>query len=235
MRLYIVRHADPDYENNTITPEGHMEAKALAKRFQREGLDYIYSSPKGRAIHTMQYTAQALGVEAEILEWTREYEDWFIELERHGRMVAWQIPGEHIRSELPLVMSGSWHNLTDIKGHTQILHRYNETVTASDLFLKKHGYERFGGKYRCIKPNRSKIAVFCHKGFGLTWLAHLLEIPPPLVWSGFWLPPSSVTTVLFDERSEEWAVPRCLGLGDVSHLYEANLPVRPRGIRANFY
>lgn len=28
MRLYIIRHADPDYPNNTITPAGHLEAKA---------------------------------------------------------------------------------------------------------------------------------------------------------------------------------------------------------------
>jgi hypothetical protein len=76
--------------------------------------------------------------------------------------------------------------------------------------------------------------VFCHGGFGLTWLAHLLALPLPLVWSGFWLPPSSVTTMLFDERSPEWAVPRCIGLGDVSHLYAAGLQVQARGIMANF-
>jgi hypothetical protein len=76
--------------------------------------------------------------------------------------------------------------------------------------------------------------VFCHGGFGLTWLAHLLALLLPLVWSGFWLPPSSVTTMLFDERSPEWAVPRCIGLGDVSHLYAAGLQVQARGIMANF-
>jgi probable phosphoglycerate mutase len=54
------------------------------------------------------------------------------------------------------------------------------------------------------------------------------------MWSGFWLPPSSVTTVLFEERSAEWAVPRCIGLGDVSHLHMAGLGVQPSGIKANF-
>jgi probable phosphoglycerate mutase len=43
-----------------------------------------------------------------------------------------------------------------------------------------------------------------------------------------------VTTVLFEERSAERAAPRCIGLGDVSHLYAAGLPVRPRGIKGNF-
>jgi len=30
-----------------------------------------------------------------------------------------------------------------------------------------------------------------------------------------------VTTFLMEERSTEWAVPRCLGFADVSHLYAA--------------
>lgn len=76
--------------------------------------------------------------------------------------------------------------------------------------------------------------MFCHAGLGLTWLAHLLAIPPTLFWAGFWLAPSAVTTILFEERTPEWAVPRCIGLGDVAHLYEAGLSVRPRDIRANF-
>ena len=41
--------------------------------------------------------------------------------------------------------------------------------------------------------------------------------------------------ILFDERSDQWAVPRCIGLADVSHLYQAGLPVQPSGIKANFY
>ncbi|MDQ4100550.1 MAG: hypothetical protein M3121_08630 [Chloroflexota bacterium] len=65
------------------------------------------------------------------------------------------------------------------------------------------------------------------------WLAHLLEIPLSLVWVGFWLPPRSVTTVLFEERSSKRAAPRCIGLGDVPHLYAAGLPVRPHGIKGN--
>jgi probable phosphoglycerate mutase len=78
------------------------------------------------------------------------------------------------------------------------------------------------------------VAVFTHGGLGATWLAHLLEIPPPLAWAGFWLAPSSVTTVLLEERAELYATPRCLAVADTSHLYAADLPVRPRGIPANY-
>ena len=101
--------------------------------------------------------------------------------------------------------------------------------------MEAAGFRREEGRYRILKPNERKIAVFCHMGFGLAWLAHLLEMPLPLLWSGLWLAPSSVTTILMDTRSEQWAVPRCLGIGDVSHLYNINLPVSSQGIIANFY
>ena len=55
MRIYIIRHADPDYENDTITPRGHLEAKALAERMLQENIDSI-CSPLQRARHTMNYT-----------------------------------------------------------------------------------------------------------------------------------------------------------------------------------
>jgi broad specificity phosphatase PhoE len=99
--------------------------------------------------------------------------------------------------------------------------------------LERHGYVREDGCYRIQSPNRETIAVFCHLGFGLTWLSHLLELPFPLVWSAFWLPPSSVTTILFEERSEQWAIPRCTGLGSVSHLHKVGLPVSQMGLMAN--
>lgn len=72
MRLYIIRHADPDYPNNTITPEGHLEAQALAKRLSSHGLDRIYASPLGRALDTMRYTADSLGMTHEVEHWTQE-------------------------------------------------------------------------------------------------------------------------------------------------------------------
>ncbi len=232
MRLFIIRHADPDYPNNTITPAGHLEAQALAKRMSRIGLDYIYSSPLGRAIHTMQYTADALGMTGQIAEWTAELGDCRVRAEPWGDMCVWDLPGEVIRTRVPHVTAENWHTHEPLT-NPLLRETFERVVRDSDAFLARHGYRREGGRYRIERSNRDRIAVFCHGGFGLWWLAHLLELPLPLVWSGFFLPPSSVTTILFDERSDQWAVPRCLGVGDVSHLYAAGLPVQPSGIKAN--
>ena len=232
MRLYIVRHADPDYINDTITPEGHLEAQALAKRFQKEGLHKIYSSPLGRAKDTAKYTADLLNLELNIEHWTKELDD-HVSLEPWGRMFTINVPGEIIRGCEPLPDHETWYKRGPF-ANTNFHNTYKKLREFSDEFLSRHGYERQGGRYLCKRPNRDKIAVFCHGGFGLTWLSILLELPPSLVWAGFWMPPSSVTTILFDERSNQWAVPRCIGFGDVSHLYAEGLPVRPSGIIANF-
>jgi broad specificity phosphatase PhoE len=235
MRLYIIRHADPDYDNDTITADGHKEAKALSKRLAPEGLDKIYCSPLGRAKATMKYTTDLLNADYNIEHWTKElWPEMRLEGTPWGDIMAMDIPGENIRCEGNLPTHETWHQCASLKKYS-ILEAFEEVRKNSDNFLERHGYKREGGRYRILHPSEEKIAVFCHAGFGMTWLAHLLEIPVTLVWSGFWFPPSSVTTVLLEERSPGWAVPRCIGVGDVSHLYEAGLPVSSRGILANFY
>lgn len=235
MRLYLIRHADPDYPNNTITPAGHLEAQALAIRMKKLGLDFIYASPLGRAVHTAQYTADALNLKPEIAPWTAELgPECALTFQDHGTLAAWDTPGELIRETAPYVHHENWHEHDLFKPNPCLKSTFTRIGQDSDAFLTRHGYERQGGRYKILNGgNRHKIALFCHGGFGLWFLAHLLELPLPLVWAGFHLPPSSVTTILFDERSKRWAVPRCTGVGDVSHLYAANLPTQPAGIKAN--
>ena len=233
MRLSIIRHGDPDYTTDTLTEKGQREAQALAKRLANERLSHIYSSPLGRARETMSYTAEATQLIPLIEEWTRELAWWIPWQTPRERIAAWDLHGEIIRGQDSYPGHDDWHFLEYLENPIFRM-GYESLCERSDDLLRRHGYDRAGGRYRCARPTHDHIAVFCHGGFGLTWLAHLLALPLPLVWSGFWLPPSSVTTVLFDERSPEWAVPRCIGLGDVSHLYAAGLPVQARGIIANF-
>jgi probable phosphoglycerate mutase len=232
MLLYIIRHAEPDYEHDTITPEGHEEAKALAERLAGQGVDLIYSSPLGRAIATMKYTAELLKLEYAVEAWTREIPGLFDGATPWGALTAWDIPGEAVRGGENFPSHEDWHERPYIKVSAAKA-IFDTLKVDSDAFFARHGYVREGGRYRRVAPHGKKIAVFCHGGLGLTWLSHLLELPLPLVWTGFWLPPSSVTTILFEERSDDWAVPRCIGMGDVSHLYKAGLPVKRSGLLAN--
>lgn len=232
MRLYIIRHADPDYSIDSITPAGHLEAKALAQRMVQVAPTHLFSSPLQRARHTAQYTAEMLGREVAIEPWTAELSECRQRYEPWGELCVWDCPGEVIRSSPRMPTAEDWHERPEMANPL-----YREKMAYvrrnSDAFFARFGYERDNGRYRIVKANQDRIAVFCHGGFGLWWLSHLLEIPLPLMFSGFFMAPSSVTSVLFDERSTQWAVPRCLHMGDVSHLYAAGLPVSRSGIKAN--
>lgn len=233
MRLFIIRHADPDYPNNTITAAGHLEAKALSVRMARLGLDKIFVSPLGRARDTCRYTADLLGIEPVVLGWTQELPMPRIEQEVLGESTVWDVHGHTLRALPAEVTSENWHTFEPF-GHPEVRSQFEDLIVHSDVFLRELGFERQGRSYRVLRPdNRDKVAVFCHGGFGLTWLAHLLDIPLPRLWGGFFLPPSSVTTVLLDERVPGIATPRALGVGDISHLYAAGLPMQAAGIKAN--
>lgn len=232
MRLYLIRHADPDYPNNTITPAGHREAAALGERLKTAGLTHLYSSPLIRAIHTMEYTAKTTGLSHQIEEWTAELHDCTVELPGGLRWMVWDTHGEIIREKSPYHTHDDWHT-RDPFTHPMYRETFARIGKESDAFFARHGYVREGGRYRIVRSNTDRIAMFCHGGFGLWWLAHLLEIPLPLMWSGFWLPPTSVTTVLFDERSTTWAVPRAIGVADLSHLHAAGIEQSYHGLKAN--
>ncbi|MEF2247776.1 MULTISPECIES: histidine phosphatase family protein [unclassified Paenibacillus] len=231
MRLYIIRHADPDYERDTITAAGHLEAQALSRRLQRMGIDEIYSSPVPRALYTMQYTSELMQIAPSIQPWMAEL-DWRVTDKSGVKRSIWNTDGEWIRGQRPLPNEDNWHQFEAFQ-EDNFLSKYINLQGESDKFMASLGYFREDGVYRMVKPNKKQVAVFCHLGFGITWLSHLLELPLPRLWAGFSMAPSSVTTILLDERSEEFAVPRCLSWGDTSHLYEVGLPISKQGIVAN--
>ena len=53
MDIYLIRHADPDYANDSITELGVKEANKLGAYLKDVPLTHIYSSPMGRARKTM--------------------------------------------------------------------------------------------------------------------------------------------------------------------------------------
>ena len=54
MRLIFIRHAEPDYEHDSVTERGEREARLLAERLAREKVDGVYISSLGRAQRTAQ-------------------------------------------------------------------------------------------------------------------------------------------------------------------------------------
>ena len=68
MKLLIVRHGDPDYSIDSLTPTGWKEAELLSHRLQKLDVKAFYSSPLGRARETGRYTLEKLGLTAVIFD-----------------------------------------------------------------------------------------------------------------------------------------------------------------------
>ena len=49
MKILIIRHGDPDYENDTLTEHGRLEAEYLAEMLCKKDIKIFYTSPYGRA------------------------------------------------------------------------------------------------------------------------------------------------------------------------------------------
>ena len=49
MRILIIRHGDPDYEHDSLTPKGWKEAEYLSERISKMDIAAFYVSPLGRA------------------------------------------------------------------------------------------------------------------------------------------------------------------------------------------
>ena len=226
MRILIIRHGDPDYVNDTLTEKGHREAKLLAEKLGKEKIDYIYSSPLGRAKHTCDYTAKALGKEKEIVikDWLQEFGCPLTLPSGRERGIPWDmLPGEW-KDNPKMYDYQDWYK-QDFYETAGMERRYRHVIDGLDGVLKEHGYTRQGGVYQTEKGNTDTIAFFCHFGLEMVLLSHLCDISPVPLWHHFAALPTSVTTLYTEERREGIATFRCCGFGDCGHLYAGGEPL----------
>ena len=74
MKLLIVRHAEPDYEHDSLTEKGWREAGFLSQRLAQIPTKAYYVSPLGRAKDTAAPTLKATGGTAVECPWLREFD-----------------------------------------------------------------------------------------------------------------------------------------------------------------
>lgn len=232
MKLVLIRHAEPDYERDSLTEKGFREAALLGKRVAGWKPDFIYCSPLGRARATAAPALELLGREAQILPWAREFSAPVKDPETGEERIPWDLlPGRWTEEEryydyrewyrTPLMKSGG------------VEEEYRLVCEGLDRLLAEHGYVREGKCYRVEKPGADTVVIFCHLGVTLVMLSHLLGISPVLLWHGFFLAPTSVTALLTEERERGKAYFRCQAAGDTSHLLLGGEPVSGRGAFAD--
>ncbi|KAH3765358.1 phosphoglycerate mutase [Pelomyxa schiedti] len=242
--FFLVRHGDK--LGDDLTDIGVREADALAERMSGAQLTHVYTSPARRAQKTAKPTCDATGIEPVVLPWLMEASQ--LRVDQGGRNYCiWDTFGETIRGESKLPSTRDWATREPFNT-PEIVEAWNNFCDDVDSMLLQHGYKREGYVYRLVPPapevaevlqkhtgtcgvgHGGRIALFCHNGTLLFLLAHMLAIPLPLVFCGFFCCPSSVTTICMEQHSDEIAVPRCLGVADVSHLFKKGLEPVPRGM-----
>lgn len=225
MRILILRHADPDYEHDSLTEQGKREAELLASRLVKEPIDAAYVSPLGRAKLTASYTLAAKHMTAETCEWLREFRGRSNHKDSHGvteHTICWDyMPAEWTAD--PAMMTAEWYKNAASCIGTNVEEEYHFVVDNLDRLLEEHGYKRDGMIYRAVRPNHDTIALFCHFGVEGILLSRLLNIPAPMIHMGMVGLPSSYTSVVTEEREDGIASFRMVTFGDVSHLTQAGL------------
>lgn len=218
MKLIIVRHGDPDYEKDSLTPQGFKEADLVADRISKLDVKAFYCSPLGRAQDTARPTLQKMGRKAKTLSWLREYEGRIkINGEKKG---AWdRLPREW--TDNPDFYDYKKWIETDIMQSDNVPRTYKKVCKGIDKLLADHGYRHEGKHYLVENPNHDTVVLFCHFGVEAVILSHIFGCSPMVLWHNFVALPTSVTTLITEEREEGIAVFRTQQFGDVSHLYAA--------------
>ena len=208
MKIIIIRHGDPDYSIDSLTERGREEAELLKLRLDKMPIDAAYVSPLGRAALTAKIATAGRNVELVTKDWLREF------------VYIWDRLPEEYNAKKRLLDSPDWIKYVDKEG---VEERYKQVCDGLDELLKNHGYVHNGFDYDVVSPNHDNVFLFCHYGVECVILSHLLGVSPYPFFQGFCALPTSVTTIATEERRKGKASFRCIGFGDLSHLYAGNM------------
>ena len=233
MKILIIRHGEPDYSIDSLTGKGWREAEALAPRLMKEPISDVYVSPLGRAQDTAKpYLAQS-GKKIEILPWLHEFRGQ-ARYPDGGLGLVWNQKPQFWSREALFFDKDGWLTHPFISEGT-VPEIYRETQQGIETLLGKYGFSRDGYIWKCDQNPDTTIALFCHFGLGMVMLADLLGISPVVAWQSFFMPTSSVTTLITEERVKGEVFFKCMSVGDTSHLYATNEPVSHSGLYPEFF
>ena len=221
MRILLIRHAEPDYTVDSLTPKGRKEAELLSRRLVQYNIRDFYMSPLGRAQDTAAYTLQKLNRKVDTLPWLHEFMGSYPDpVSGKRRIVAWDVL-PRIWTEFPDVMDiRTWYRSPVFEGGN-VQEVWQQTVDGVNELLSRYGYQKDGPVWKCDNNGDFTIALFCHFGISMAVLGYLTDISPMVLWHRTLCCPSSVTEIVTEERIRGEVSFRITKLGDLTHLEAA--------------
>jgi len=231
MLFFYVRHGDPIYRPDSLTPKGEREAEAIGKRLAMYGVDEIYTSTSNRAILTSQPTRELLGKTHTELEFCHEslahkefsgtsngVHRWICELEEFKNLFV----SPEMRR-----LDKEWYTHPAL-AETGVKDGWKRISDATDEFLASLGYEhiREENRYRVLEgaDENKRVALFAHEGFGLIFLSALLDIPYPMISTHFHIRTTGLTVIEF-KHEDGFSIPKVFTHSNDAHLYKEGLPL----------
>lgn len=229
MLFFYVRHGDPIYNPDQLTPLGHRQAEAVGKRLARFGVDKIFASTSTRAKQTAQPTCELLKKELTELDWCNEGHAWnelTVTTKSGGR--RWLFHDGDSRSLLTdpalLSLGEQWYTHPSLKDY-HFEKGFARIRNEADAFFASLGYKHIPGTgaYEVLKDTNERVALFAHQGFGIALLSCLLDIDYPRFCMHFDTSHTGMTVIDF-KNENGIAIPRVLTLANDGHLYCEGLP-----------
>ena len=228
MYFFFIRHGDPIYNPDSLTEKGKEQAAALSKRFEKFGLDRIYSSTSERAIMTAEPTAKLLGKEIHLLDYTHENhagEDFFVDIcgKRNWAFLSAEYMSKFNTDEV-ILLGRKWYTHPDFKD-TNFENGVKRVHSGNVKLMEElgYGYDEGTHTYYVKEHKYDRVALFAHGGFGMAFVSDFLDIPYPVFCVRF--DHLSCTDVCVFKIPDEGKniVPMMLQYGNDSHLYKENL------------
>ena len=222
MLLFYVRHGDPIYNPNQLTPLGERQAEEVAKRLSLYGIDEIYASPSNRARQTAIPTSELLKLEIKEADFADEAHVWrdLTCPKPVGEGVTWlfQHPEKRALFNSPEVraLGAEWYKHPAFHQYENGMKRVDRVT---DEFLSSLGYEhdRLLSRYNITEKSDKRIALFAHQGFGLAFLSSLLDIPYPSFATRFDMTHTGLTVIEFKDEGG-YSYPTVLTLSNDAHI-----------------
>ncbi len=230
MLFFLIRHGDPDYEHDSLTPAGVKQAEAIAERLAVYGIDEIYTSSLGRAVATAEPACRKMGLTPRLCDWAKEDDVWrtmTVPDGRGGRTWPFYSAEYNRLFNRPdvLALGRRWAE-SPLFSEMPFRRGAEEMQKEADAFFLSLGYrhDAENGLYVPEDHNGRRIALFAHQGFGLLFLSCVLDVPYPLFCTHFDIGHSGMTVVDFTPNGEGFVIPKVLQLSNDGHLYKEGLP-----------
>jgi len=217
MNLYFIRHAQPDYEHDTITETGHEQAEKLAQWLGDIKVDELYHSSMGRAGDTAAYLAKKWNIEPKSIDWARELKWGKMNGDAGDRLSPWAIKDRVIQEKHSCPEGENWRDLPELQDN-YLVDDIDIHCKALDTFLAENGYVRDGQMYKAVEPNDKTVVIVCHGGVISALISYLVNVPFFQYISHMGVDVTAVSKIQLRGEKNAWEPAQLIYVNSQAHL-----------------